>query len=176
MGESRGADDELGVYFDEAYSDNRLVAAAGQDVVGYLVLRNMSGAQFVGFCCRIETQGGQVSAGWSSMIGLWYDGAPLEFELSALSPIPRCGVLPLARICFGIIGDAETRLYVRPLERCDVARALYYTEATVLGEVLGPVTMIAASGSYDVPVAYINPGPTPTEAQSWSAIKRLCAR
>ena len=159
----------IGVYFDEAGTVNILSTEGPADVQMWVVVKHMSSdadLASVGFWLGVNDQCIQDV---QSLIGGQNFGDQGMFLLAASPQIPACDTILICTFGRSVM-SAEERLdfYIRPVPDHPDPTPAYVTGDYILH------TLMPSSGSFDVPVATINPdGTLVQEDKTWGQIKSI---
>jgi hypothetical protein len=163
--------DVVGVYFDEACTITTYVTTDPIESVHYwLAVKDMSStADFVAINCRLTLNGVGVSFMSSLIGGQNYEGPDGDIMLPAEPHIPA---QDLILVCSGlesfVASDQRIEFHISPIDWVPYDTPMYYTSDEVFH------TLTPSSGSFEVPVAIINPDAAlPGDGSTWGQLKQL---
>ncbi len=161
--------DIIGVYFDEQATQTEYTVSAGEECITYwvAVVGMSASSDFAGLQFRIEANGHP--AGVHSLIGAQNMGEGGDMILGAQPPLTPADVILVTRGQYAY-PDPDTRVEfnIGPISGSEFYSPAYMT----VDLVVYPLT--PSSGSFDEPVAVINPHITvPGEGATWGRVKSL---
>ncbi len=166
--ESATGPDVLGIYLDHEAIANCANLPAGEHFVYLIVTRPSEPSGIAGWECWIDIQGADnwMVLDWGLQGQAINMAPPPRFIVGLAEPLTGIESVILLEMTLLILDEGPLEFYVRPLEKSSLREHASFAAGDDPGRL---VALQPASGSYDLPVAFVNGDCGP--AAPWRSLK-----